>query len=172
MIEEHQSIMNNDVWYIVLRPKGKSMVTSKWIYKIKHAADERIEKQKAIFVARGFSHVEGIDYEDNFSFVARYTSIYMNIALTFSLGWILHQMDVKTTFLNGDIEEEVYIDHPYGFMIHGKDSLVCRLKKALYRLKQTPRAWYLRIDVCLMIFWILNKSVFYANLYYKVVDEN
>jgi len=75
MIEEYQSIMKNDVWEIVLRPKGNSVVTSKWIYKTKHAADGSVEKYKTRFVARGFSQKEGIDYEETFAPVARYTSI-------------------------------------------------------------------------------------------------
>jgi hypothetical protein len=135
MAEEYQSILKNYVWDIVLRPEGKSVVTSKWIYKIKHASDGSVEKYKEIFVARGFSHVEGIDYEETFSPVARYTSIYTIIALVASMGWKLHQMDVKTTFLNGEIEEEVYIDQPMGFVIHNEKTHVCRLKKALYGLK-------------------------------------
>jgi hypothetical protein len=118
MTEEYQSIMKNDVWDIVPRPKGKSVVTSKWIYKIKHVADGSVEKYKARFVARGFSSVEGIDYEETFAPVARYTSIRTIIALAASMGWRLHQMDVKTTFLTGEIEEEVYIEQPDGFVIH------------------------------------------------------
>jgi hypothetical protein len=169
MMEEYQSIMKNDVWDIVPRPKGKSVVTSKWIYKIKHAADGSIEKHKARFVARGFSQVEGIDYEETFAHVARYTSIQTIIALASALGWRLHQMDVKTTFLNGEIEEEVYIEQPDGFVIHGKESHVCRLKKALYGLKHAPHAWYARIDGYLMSLGF-SKSVVDANLYYKVVD--
>jgi hypothetical protein len=101
MIEEYQSIMKNDMWDIVPRPEGKYVVTSKWIYKIKHAADGSIEKHKARFVARGFSQVEGIDYEESFALVARYTFVQIIIALTLALGWRLHQMDMKTVFLNG-----------------------------------------------------------------------
>ena len=75
MTKEYQSILKNDVWDIVLRPEGKSVVNSKWIYKIKHAADGSIENYKAIFVARGFSQLEGFDYDETFSLVAQYTSI-------------------------------------------------------------------------------------------------
>jgi hypothetical protein len=99
-------------------------VTSKWIYKIKYEADGSVNKYKAIFVARGFSQVEGIDYEETFSPVSRYTSIRTIIALAASMGWKLHKMDVKTTFLNGDIDEEVYIEQPEGFMIHDRDRLI------------------------------------------------
>jgi hypothetical protein len=152
MMEEYQSIMKNDVWDIVLRLEGKSVVTSKWIYKIKHTVDGSIERHKKRFVARGFSHAERIDYEDTFAHVARYTSIQMIISPATSMGWRVHQMDVKTTFLNGEIKEEIYIEQPYGFIIDEKDSHVCRLKMALYGIKQPPRAWYARIDGHLMIF--------------------
>jgi hypothetical protein len=115
MTEEYQSISKNDVWEIVLRPKSKDVVSSKWLYKIKHVADGSIEKYKARFVARGFSQKEGIDYEEMFAPVARYTSIRTIIALAAKMKWKVHQMDVKTTFLNGVIEEEVYIEQPQGF---------------------------------------------------------
>ena len=99
MIEEYESIMKNDVWEIVPRPNGKSVVTSKWIFKIKHATDGSIDKYKLRFVATGFSQKEGVDYEETFAPVARYTSIRSIIALASAMGWRLHQIDVKTTFL-------------------------------------------------------------------------
>ena len=123
--------MKNDVWDLIPRPKGKSVVTSKWIFKIKHAADGSVEKHKARFVAHGFSQKECIDYEETFALVARYTSIRAIISLTSVLGWRLHQMNVKTAFLNGVIDEEVYIEQPEGFTVHGSDTHVYRLKKAL-----------------------------------------
>ena len=123
--------MKNDVWEVVPRPEGKSVVTSRWLYKVKHAANGSIEKFKARFVARGLSQVEGVDYEETFTPVARYTSIWSIISIAAEMGWKIHQMDVKTTFLNGFIQE-VYIEQPQGFEVHGKESHVCRLKKALY----------------------------------------
>jgi hypothetical protein len=90
MLEEYMSILKNNVWDIVPRPKDKSMVSSKWIYKIKHAADGSVEKFKARFVARGFTQKEGIDYKEAFAPVARYTSIRTIIALASVLGWNLH----------------------------------------------------------------------------------
>jgi hypothetical protein len=110
MIEEYQSIMKNEVWEIVPRLKNKDVVSSRWFFKIKHVVDGSIEKYKERFVARGFSHKEGIDYEDTFAPVARYTSIRTIIALAAKMKWKLHQMDVKIAFLNGLIEEEVYIE--------------------------------------------------------------
>jgi hypothetical protein len=88
--EEYDSILKNDVWTVVPRPHGKSVVTSKWLYKIKHAADGSIEKYKARFLARGFSQKEGIDYDENFAPVARYTSIKIIISLAVVFGWKLH----------------------------------------------------------------------------------
>jgi hypothetical protein len=110
MTEEYQSIIKNDVWEIVPRPKIKDAISSKWIYKIKHAADRSIQKHKARFVAHGFSQKEGIDYEKTFAPVARYTSIKTIIVFAAKRKWKLHQMDVKTAFLNGVIEDEVYIE--------------------------------------------------------------
>jgi hypothetical protein len=132
--------------------------------------DESIDKYKARFVARGFSQQEGEDYDETFAPVSRYTSIRAIISLATSMGWSLHQMDVKTTFLNGVIEEEVYIEKPQGFEVHPRETHVCRLKKALYGLKQAPRAWYARIDSYLTRLGF-SKSHADPNLYYKVVNN-
>jgi hypothetical protein len=114
--------------------------------------------------------VEGIDYEEIFAPVARYTSIRTIIALAASMGWKLHQMDVKTAFLNGEIEKEVYIEQPEGFVIHEQKSHVCRLKKAIYGLKQGPCAWYKKMDGFLMSLGF-SKSVANPNLYYHIVGD-
>jgi hypothetical protein len=109
MVEEYDSIVKNSVWDIVPRPIDKSVVGSRWIYKVKKDVDGSVEKYKARVVARGFSQIEGIDYGETFAPVARYSSIRSILALSAQMGWRIHQMDVKTTFLNGIIEEEVYI---------------------------------------------------------------
>ena len=124
--------MKNDVWDVVPRPEGKSVVTSKWIYKIKHTANGSIEKYKAIFVAQGFFQKEGIYYEETFAPIAKYTSIISVLSLAVVMKWKIHQMDVKTNFLNGVVEEEVYVEQPLGFETHDRESHVCRLKKDLY----------------------------------------
>eukprot|EP00253_Pinus_taeda_P001438 PITA_01438 len=108
-----------------------SVVGSRWIYKVKYAADGSVEKFKAKFVAKGYVQKEGIDYEKTFALIARYTSIRSVISLVAQMGWEIHQMDVKTAFLNAVIEEEVYIEQPEGFETHGNKSHVCRLKKAM-----------------------------------------
>ena len=109
-MEEYHSLMKNDVWEIVRRPEGKSMVTSRWLYKVKHVADNSVEKYKARFVVRWFSQVEGADYDETFAPVAHYTSIKSLISIVAKMGWKIHQMDVKTAFLNGIVQEEVYVE--------------------------------------------------------------
>ena len=135
MVEEYESIVRNNAWEFVPRPVGKLVVGSRWIYKVKKIANGSVENYKAIFVAGGFSQVEGIDYEETFSPVARYSSIRSILALSVHMGRNIHQMDVKTTFLKGFIEEEVYIEQPEGFETFENESHVCRLKRALYGLK-------------------------------------
>ena len=109
-MDEYHSIMKNDVWEIVSRREGKSMVTSRWLYKLKHVVDGSVEKYKARFVAQGFSQIEGVDYDETFVLVARYTSIRALISIAVKMGWKIHQMDVKTAFLNGIIQEEIYVE--------------------------------------------------------------
>jgi hypothetical protein len=170
MTVEYQSIMKNDVWKVVPKPKNKDVVSSKWIYKIKHAIDESIEKHKERFVARGFSQKESIDYEETFAPIAKYTSIRTIIAVAAKMKWKLHQMDVKTTFLNGVIEEKVYIEQPQGFEVEDRKTHVCRSTKAMYGLKQAPRAWYGRIDNFLTSLGF-TKSKTDPNIYFKVMND-
>jgi hypothetical protein len=167
MLEEYDYIMHNDVLEVVSRPVGKSVVTSRWLYKTKYAADGSIEKHKARFVVRGFSQIEGVDYDETFAPIARYTSIMSIIAIAVEMGWRIHQMGVKTAFLNGFVEEEVYIEHPQGFEVSERESHMCLLRKALYGLKQAPKAWYSRIDTYLLQMGFKKTDVD-PNLYYII----
>jgi hypothetical protein len=169
MVEEYDSIAKNSAWEIVPTPVDKSVVGSRWIYKVKQAIDGSVEKYKAGFVVLGFSQIEGIDYNETFAPVARYSSIRSIFALSTQMGWRIHQMDVKTAFLNGIIEEEVYIENPEGFEIFSNESYVCRLKRVFYGLKQAPRAWYTRIDNYFTGLGF-TKSEADANLYQIVVE--
>jgi hypothetical protein len=112
MMEEYASIMKNDVWEVVPMPEDKKVVGYKWIYKVKHAADGSVDKYKVRFVAKGFSQQEGVDYEETFAAVTRHSSIRTVISLAAEMGWHVHQMDVKTAFLNRVVEEEVYCNVP------------------------------------------------------------
>jgi hypothetical protein len=110
-----------------------------------------------------------IDYEETFTPMARYTSIRVIMALATKIGWKLQQMDVKIAFLNGAVEEEVYVEQPLGFKTHDRETHVCKLKKALYGLKQAPKTWYGRINSFLMSLGF-TKSKADPNLYSKVED--
>jgi hypothetical protein len=168
MMKGYSSIMKKDVWEVVPQPEGKSVVGSRWIYKRKHAANGSVDKFKARFVAKGFSQKEGISFSETFAPVARYYSIRVMISIVAELGWKIHHMDVKTTFLNGVIEEEVYIEQPEGSKVHIRASHVCRLKRVLYGLKQAPCAWYSRIDSYLLGMGF-TKSEVDSILYYILV---
>jgi hypothetical protein len=169
MVEEYDSIVKNSAWEIVPRPIDKSVVGSRWIYKVKKDANGSVEKYKARFLAQVFSQIEGIDYDDTFSPITRYSSIRSILSLSAQMGWRIHQMDVKTMLLNGIIEEEVYIEQPEGFETFDRESHVYRLKRALYGLKQAPHAWYTRIDSYFTRLGF-TKSEADANLYQIVVE--
>eukprot|EP00253_Pinus_taeda_P017397 PITA_17397 len=142
MNEEMESILRNDTWDLVELPKNKTPIGCKWLFKPKMNADGSIEKLKSRVVAKGYSQQEGIDFDDTFAPVAKLNTIRMLISLATKCNWELHQLDVKSAFLNGDLKEEIYLVQPEGFVMQGQEHLVCRLKKALYGLKQAPRSWY------------------------------
>jgi hypothetical protein len=118
------------------------------VFKIKHGVDGEVECYKARLVARGFTQTFGVDYNETFAHVAKFVSIRCNLALVAIEDMEIHQMDVKTTFLNGDLEEEIYMEQPEGFTEEG-EHLVCKLHKSLYGLKQSPKAWNQKLDVFL-----------------------
>ena len=149
MQEEMASIHKNHTWDLVELPSGKSIVSNKWVYTIKCKADGTPQRYKARLVARGYEQQHGIDYEETFAPVVKWGTIRTLVALAAFQGWKLFHMDVITAFLNGDLEGEVYISQPQGFVLPGQEHLVCRLRKALYGLKQAPRAWYAKIDTYL-----------------------
>jgi hypothetical protein len=146
MNDELKSMSNNDVWDLVEIPDGAKTVGCKWVYKTKHDSNGNIERFKARLVAKGFSQREGIDYNETFSPVSSKDSFRIIMALTAHYDLELHQMDVKTAFLNGDLEENVYMAQPEGFVMKDNEHLGCRLKKSIYGLKQASRQWYLKFD--------------------------
>ena len=146
MEQEYESIIRNNTWELVELPSWKQTIGCKWLYKPKINVDGTRDKLKARLVAKGYSQKEGIDYEETFAPVAKLNTIRMLISLATKKHWMIHQLDVKSAFLNGELKEEVYLEQPEGFVQKGKEHLVCRLKKALYGLKQAPRSWYENID--------------------------
>ena len=143
---EIESILNNHTWELVDLPPGNKPLGSKWIFKRKIKDDGTIDKFKARLVVKGYRQREGLDYFDTYSTVIRITSIRILVALAAVYGLEIHQMNVKTAFLNGELEEEIYIEQPDGFVVPGKEKKVCRLVKSLYGLKQSPKQWHAKFD--------------------------
>ena len=146
MKKEMESLYENEVWDLVEPPKGRKIVGSKWVFKEKIGADDTTERYKARLVAQGFSQKRGLDYDETFSPEMRTESVRSMLALAAKDNLLLHQMDVTTAFLNGTLEEEVYMKQPEGFATKGKEHLVCKLKKSIYGLKQSPRCWNVALD--------------------------
>jgi len=131
METEIKSLEENKVWKLVKLPEGRKAVGSKWLYIVKTGADGSIECYKARLVAQGFSQKYGTDYYEKFCPVVRLESLHALIALAVQCGLKLHQVDVTTIFLNGELEEEVYMKQPKGFINQGEEHLVCKLKKSM-----------------------------------------
>ena len=144
MNDELKSMVQNEVWDLVELPEGYKKVGCKWVFKTKRDSKGNIERYKARLVAKGFTQKGGIDYRETFSPVSKKDSLRIIMALVAHYDLELHQMDVKTSFLNGNLEEDVYMDQPEGFSIKGKEHLACKLKKSIYGLKQASRQWYLK----------------------------
>jgi hypothetical protein len=136
MLDEMASIEDNDTWSLVDLPSGHRPIGLKWVFKVKRDERGAIIKHKARLVAKGYVQRYGVDYDEVFAPVARLESARLLLALAEHEGWAVHHMDVKTAFLNGDLNEEVYVDQPPGFKVAGQEHKVLRLQKALYSLKQ------------------------------------
>eukprot|EP00253_Pinus_taeda_P033502 PITA_33502 len=142
MQKEYDALINNGTWKLVDPPFATKPIGCKWVYKNKYKADGSLDKHKARLVGKGFAQKEGVDYEETFAPTAKWTTIRTLFALAAQNGWKVHQMDVKTAFLNGDLKENVFMSQPEGFVVKGDEHKVCKLVKSLYGLKQAPRAWY------------------------------
>ncbi|KAK0589362.1 hypothetical protein LWI29_013222 [Acer saccharum] len=146
MDDEIRSIEKNKTWELTNLPKSRKAIGVKWVYKTKRNAKGEVQRYKARLVAKGYKQKEGVDYGEVFAPVARLETIRLLISLAAQKSWKIYQLDVKSAFLNGFLEEEIYVEQPPRYVKKGREDKVCRLKKALYGLKQAPRAWNMRID--------------------------
>jgi hypothetical protein len=146
MQDEMKSLHDNHTFDLVKLPKGKRALTNRWIYRVKQEEHTSQPRYKARLVVKGFRQRKGIDFDEIFSPVVKMSSIRVVLSLAASLDLEIEQMDVKTAFLHGDLEEEIYMEQPEGFRVKGKEDYVCRLKKSLYGLKQAPRQWYKKFE--------------------------
>ncbi|GJW15891.1 retrovirus-related pol polyprotein from transposon TNT 1-94 [Tanacetum coccineum] len=147
MQEELNQFVANDVWELVPLPISQSVIGTKWVFRNKLDENGIVSRNKARLVAQGYNQQEGIDYDETYAPVARLESIRILLAIAYANDFKLYQMDVKSAFLNGFINEEVYVAQPPGFIDFQKPNYVYKLKKALYGLKQASKAWYDRLKV-------------------------
>jgi hypothetical protein len=164
MDDEIDSIHRNGTWILTTLPPGKAAISTKWVFKQKQGADGRIIKCKARLVARDFQQRQGLDYEETFAPVVKWGTLRALLALAAHRHYPLYHLDVKTAFLHGHLAEEVYTTQPQGYEVPEHEHLVCRLSKALYGLRQAPRAWYERIDSFLVL-QNFHRGVGDSNLY-------
>ncbi|KAH9679836.1 hypothetical protein KPL71_026295 [Citrus sinensis] len=149
MQEEIEALHKNKTWELVPLPRGRKAIGNKWVYKIKRDGNDQVERYRARLVVKGYAQKEGIDFNEIFS----------------------PELDVKTAFLHGELEEEIYMLQPEGFAETGKENLVCRLNKSLYGLKQAPRCWYKRFDSFIMSLGYNRLSSDHC-AYYKRFEDN
>ncbi|GJY14156.1 retrovirus-related pol polyprotein from transposon TNT 1-94 [Tanacetum coccineum] len=148
--DEMDSLVSNNTWELSDLPLGSKAIGCRWVFRIKYHTDGSIQTFKARLVIQGFSQRQRVDYFDTYAPVARITSIRVLFALASIYNLPIHQMDVKTAFLNGDLDEEVYMKQPEGFVLPGHENKVCKLKKSLYGLKQAPKQWHDKFDTSIL----------------------
>lgn len=171
MEEELESLLKNRTWVLVKLPKGKKVVRCKWVFKKKEGTTGVEDvRYKARLVAKGYSQIPGVDFNDIFSPVVKHSSIRALFGIVAMHDLELEQLDVKTEFLHGDLEEDIYMEQPEGFVVAGKEDYVCFLQKSLYGLKQSPRQWYKTFDH-FMISHAFKRSDYDSCVYNRVGDD-
>ena len=166
MVEEMEALDKNEAWDLVEFHNGRKHVGSKWVFKRKLNITGKVEKYKARLVEKGYSQVEGIDFGEIFSLIAKLTSIRFILSLAATFDIEVEKMDVKTTFLHADLDQEIYMKQPKGFTVKGKKELICKLKKSLYGLEKSPRMWYQKFDTYIQGLGFVRSKVDHC-VYYK-----
>lgn len=136
MQNEIQALEDNNTWVLTQLPVGKKAIGCKWVYKIKYKVDGEIDRFKARLVAKGYNQKEGLDYQETFSPVVKMVTVRVIISLAAENGWNIHQSDVFNAFLQGDLNKDVYMELPLGFVHQSEQGTVCKLTKSLYGLSK------------------------------------
>jgi hypothetical protein len=167
MHEELENFERNQVWTLVEPSRDVNMIGTKWVFKNKQGEDGEVVRNKARLVAQGFSQVEGLDFGETFPPIAHLEAIRILLSFAASKGFNLYQMDVKSVFLNGVIQEEEFVRQPPGFKNLKYPNGVCKLSKALYGLKQALCAWYASLKTFLLehvyVMGSVDKTLFTLN---------
>lgn len=169
MEEEIWAIEKNNTWELVDLPDGEKAICVKWVYKTKRKPNGEVDKHKARLVVKGYIQEPGIDYTEVFALVVRLDTVRTALAVAAKNDWPVYQLDVKSAFLHGELNERVFVEQPLGFIEAGQEHKVYKLKKALYGLKQAPRAWYCRIDTYFLKEGFI-RCPYEHTLYVKQVD--
>lgn len=170
MSREIQALECTDTWEIRDLPPGKKAIFCKWVYKIKYTSDGMVERYKARLVVCGNRQVEGIDYGETFTPVAKMVTVRTVMTVAASCHWELHQMDIDNSFLHGDLHEEVYMHLPPGYS-SSSPGKVCRLLQSLYGLRQAPRCWFSKLTSYLRDYGFMQTYVDYT-LFTKRKDSH
>ena len=170
MANEARSLAENETWELCDLPEGRQAIDNRWVYKVKRNSTGEVEKYKARLVIKGFSQVHGVDYDETYSPVARYSSIRLLLAKAAKYNLIVHQMDAVTAFLQGELSEQIYMRQPDG--LNDGTGRVCRLKRALYGLKQSSRVWNDKLNDVLVNEMKYNRSAVDRCVYYKHSNQN
>ena len=161
------ALNENDTWNLVHLPTGKKVIGCRWVFAVKVNLDGSIARLKARLVAKGYAQTYDVDYSNTFSPIAKMTYVRLFISLATTHNWDLHQLDIKNVFLHGDLQDEVYMEQPPGLVAQGEIEKVCRLRKSLYGLKQSPHAWFDKFSQAVEKFGLQKSksdhSIFYRN---------
>ncbi|KAL0424094.1 UNVERIFIED_CONTAM: Retrovirus-related Pol polyprotein from transposon RE1 [Sesamum radiatum] len=168
MHEEIQALEHNKTWRMTPLPDGKKAIGCKWVYKLKLKADGNVDRYKARLVAKGYNQIEGIDYTDSFSSVAKVVTVRLFLTIATSHGWPIHQLDVNNAFLHGYLDEDLYMLPPEGYSV--EPGMVCKLERSLYGLKQASRQWNVEFTTKLQEFGFMQSSHDYC-LFVKTTDS-
>lgn len=153
---EYDALVRNSTWELVPFPLHLTVIECKWLFKVKKNLDGTIDRRKARLVAKGSSQIPGCDFKETFSPVVKPATIRAILSIAVTKGWSLRQVDVNNAFLNGDLTNEMFMQQPPGYVKSGPNGerLVCRLTKALYGLRQAPRAWFYQVTTVSCFFWV------------------
>ncbi|KAH9714143.1 reverse transcriptase Ty1/copia-type domain-containing protein [Citrus sinensis] len=166
MVDEYNALMLNRTWTLIPNSQNHKLVGNRWVYKIKENHDGTINKYKARLVTKGFLQTPSVDFNETFSPVVKAATIRIILTLAVNSNWILRQVDINNAFLNGDLTEEVYMPQPEGFENKSKPNYICKLNKALYGLRQAPRAWFDKLKSALYS-WDFENSKYDTSLFFR-----
>lgn len=150
MQDEFDALQRNNTWNLVPPTSSMNIVGSKWVFRVKYNLDGLVQKYKARLVAQGFCQTPGIDFHETFSHVIKPSIIGLILTLAASNNWLVHQLDINNAFLNGHLQEKLFMSQPQGFVDSQFPTHVCQLNKDLYRLKQAPRARFDKLRFTLL----------------------